>query len=122
MLRRAPFAEHVLGSRGQDLDVQDDVAVLFRAAAESDPPVFAPHVVRRLLARAPDPELLGVQDWQRGLRADEVAVIFGSVPPTRRQWLLRADEIARAWGRALLGPEGIVQTVLGPDAPPNLPH
>jgi len=113
------FAQHVLPNRADDQAVRDYVARLFTGAGGKP---FSPRLLQHVLDHAPDPELLGVADWQRGLRADEVAVIYGEVSPSRNDWLLRADEIARAWGRPLFGPGGLVADVLGPDAPGNLPE
>jgi hypothetical protein len=76
-------------------------------------------LVQRLLDEAPRPEQVGVDDWNRPLRADEVAEIWGAPmegPDTRRRWLLRADEIARAWGRPLFGPGGVLSDMTLDDA------
>lgn len=54
------------------------------------------------------------------LQADEVAEIWGAPmegPDVREQWLARADEIARAWGRGLYGHGGGL--LAGVDAKPD---
>ena len=125
MFRRPGLADLVTGihSRHQ-LPDHDDTLVrtlvdqVFQGSDGAQP--LDPRLVRQLLHHAPDREFLGAHDMNRGLRADEIAAIFGVTPPTRRHWLLRADEIARAWGRPLLGNDGLVQA-LGPDAPGDLP-
>jgi hypothetical protein len=104
----------------QDTDLRRLVDQVFQGRGAA--PSFDPRLVRQLLDRAPDPELAGVEDFApRALRADEVAMIWGQPSASRRTWLLRADEIARAHGRALFGPDGLVAEVLGPDAPGDLP-
>uniref|UniRef100_UPI003F4931A0 hypothetical protein n=1 Tax=Amycolatopsis sp. CA-151526 TaxID=3239921 RepID=UPI003F4931A0 len=70
-----------------------------------------PELVEEVLDRAPRPGQVGLDDWGRPLRADEVAAIWGTPmegPDTRLRWLRRADEIARAWGRPLFGPGGLL--------------
>ncbi|MEO6087752.1 MAG: hypothetical protein ABIQ18_32035 [Umezawaea sp.] len=120
-----PYSHHVLPDRGDDVHVRTLVDHMFMGGpgALGTHPRLHPRLVRQLLDRAPDPEFLGVEDWApRALRVDEVAAIYGRTPPTRDAWLLRADEISRAWGRGLLGPGGLVAELLGPDAPGHLPH
>jgi len=122
-LSEGPFNNYVLPSRGDDFTVRSLVDSVFQGGegVHGHIPPFHPRLVRQLLDHAPDPEFLGVHRWNRSLRADEIAVEFGERPPSRHTWLLRADEIARAWGRPLLGPDGVVAEVLGPDAPGHLP-
>jgi hypothetical protein len=118
------YSKHILPSRADEFGVRRMVDSVFTGGTGIGG-TFAPfdaRLLRQLLDHAPDPELLGVCDWQRGLRADEIAAIYGETPPTREAWLLRADEMARAWGRPLLGRGGLVDEVLGPDAPGNLPE
>jgi hypothetical protein len=67
--------------------------------------------VQYLLDAAPRPGQVGVDDWTRPLRADEIAEIWNTPmegPDTRLGWLRRADEIARAWGTPLFGPGGLL--------------
>lgn len=119
------FSRHVLPDHGDDIHVRTLVDHLYIGGpgALGSFPSLHPRLVRQLLDRAPDPEFLGVEDWApRALRVDEVATIYGRTPPTREAWLLRADEIARGWGRGLLGPAGLVAELLGSDAPGGLPH
>ena len=65
-----------------------------------------PAVLDRILAKAPQADRTGVDDWGRSLRADEEAIVWGEIPVDRRSWLERADEIATAWGKPLFGPTG----------------
>lgn len=116
LLRRdGEFGKHVLPAVADDMDLQSLVKVIF------DPqPVFPgwpvrpaehPDLVRQLLDRAPRPGQVGVDDWNRPLRADEVAEIWGAPmegPDTRLGWLRRADEVCRAWGKPLFGPGGLL--------------
>uniref|UniRef100_UPI003F498A2C hypothetical protein n=1 Tax=Amycolatopsis sp. CA-290885 TaxID=3239925 RepID=UPI003F498A2C len=113
--RGAKFGQHVRPSPADDLRIQFLVSVVF------DPqPLFPgwpcrppedPGLVQYVLDEAPRPEAIGVDDWNRRLRADEIAEIWGEPmegPDTRLGWLRRADEIARAWGRPLFGPGGVL--------------
>ncbi|WP_156757107.1 hypothetical protein [Actinokineospora pegani] len=122
-LLEGPYNRFRLPARGDDFAIWSLVDSVFLGAKglHGDFPPLHPRLLRQLLDHAPDPEFLGLHHHRRSLRADEIAVAFGDPPPTRRAWLLRADEVARAWGRPLLGPEGLVAEVLGPDAPGHLP-
>jgi hypothetical protein len=104
------FGDHVLPNPADDLLVRGLVDVVF-APSDGTPP-FAPQLVQQLLDRAPrPPEQTGVDDWNRPLRADEVAAIYGEpMTVTREQWLARADEVAAAWGRPLLGVGGLLDS------------
>jgi hypothetical protein len=113
--RGGRFGKHVRPSLPDDSDIQALVAIIF-----APEPMFPgwpcrepqdPALVQQLLDRAPRPEAIGVNDWSRPLRADEVAEIWGAPmegPDTRREWLRRADEVCRAWGRPLFGPGGLL--------------
>jgi hypothetical protein len=98
----------MLPSRADDLALQQLVRVIF---APSDPwQPGDPVLVQQLLNHAPQPTKVGVDDWNRPLRADEVAEVWGAPmegPYVRRTWLLRADEVARAWGQPLFGEGGL---------------
>lgn len=113
--RGGRFGAHVRPSYADDLQIQSLVQAVF-----APQPLFPgwpahqpedPELVRQLLDRAPQPEAIGVDDWSRPLRADEIAEIWGTPmegPDTRLGWLRRADEIARAWGKPLFGPGGLL--------------
>lgn len=115
LYRGGPFGQHALPSEADDMDLQLYVSVIF-----TPEPLFEgltcrdpedPALVQQLLDRAPRPDQIGVDDWHRRLRADEVAEIFGTPmegPNTRRRWLLRADEVCRAWGKPLFGEGGLL--------------
>lgn len=113
--RGGRYGAHARPSYADDLQIQSLVQAVF------DPkPLFPdwparqpedPALVQQLLDRALRPEAIGVDDWNRPLRADEIAEIWGAPmegPDTRRDWLNRADEIARAWGKPLFGPGGLL--------------
>ncbi|OLR92361.1 hypothetical protein [Actinokineospora bangkokensis] len=122
-LVEGPHNRYRLASRADDFTIWGLVETLFTGGRglHGDIPPLHPRLLRDLLSHAPDPEFLGVLAWRRALRADEIAVTFGDRPPGRAEWLLRADEVARAWGWGLLGEDGVVAVVLGPDAPGHLP-
>jgi hypothetical protein len=74
--------------------------------------------VQQLLDRAPQPDQIGANDWDRPLRADEIAEVWGTPmerPDTRLGWLRRADEVCRAWGKPLVGPSGLRPDMTLPD-------
>jgi hypothetical protein len=124
--RGGRFGQHVLPSRADDSFVQGLVKVVF-----APQPMFpggdccdpcAPEVVQQLLDHAPQTDRTGVDDWGRGLRADEIAAIYGEPMEgdpleVRINWLRRADELCRAWGRPLAGPGGLVPDMTLPDLP-----
>jgi hypothetical protein len=106
-----------------DLRIQELVRVVFAPEpmfpGMSTLPPEDPALVQQLLDEAPRPEQIGVDDWNRRLRADEVAEIWGAPmegPDTRLGWLRRADEIARAWGKPLFGPGGVLPDTTLDDA------
>jgi hypothetical protein len=79
--------------------------------------------VQQLLDKAPQPHRVEVDDWNRGLRANEIAEIWGAPmegPDVRLGWLRRADEIARAWGKPLVGPGGLLPGKTLLDLTPNV--
>ncbi|SFW13043.1 hypothetical protein [Amycolatopsis australiensis] len=109
VLHEGEFARHVRPSRADDELIIDLVEAIFAPRPPLEPCDLG--LVRQLVDRAPQPENIGVDDWNRPLRADEIAEIWGAPmegPDTREQWLARADEVARAWGRPLLGPDGLL--------------
>jgi hypothetical protein len=119
--RGGRHGQHDRPSAADDHDIQ----VLVQAVFAPEPlfpglpclPPEDPKLVRQLLDRAPRPAAIGVDDWARPLRADEVAEIWGTPmegPDTRAGWLRRADEVARAWGKPLFGPGGLL-----PDSTPE---
>lgn len=123
VLRRgAKFGQHVRPSRADDLMIERLVQAIFAPTSSTGWQPCDPRLVQQLLDRAPQPDQLGVDDWNRGLRADEIAEVWGAPmegPDTRGQWLRRADEIARAWGQTLFGPNGLRPDItLGDDPPP----
>jgi hypothetical protein len=111
--RGGRYGAHVLPSMADDLQIQSLVRAVFspQPLFPGQPAHQPPALVQQLLDRAPRPEVIGVDDWSRPLRADEVAEIWGEPmegPDTRLGWLRRADEIARAWGKPLFGPGGLL--------------
>lgn len=109
LLRGGAYGQHVLPSEADDMRVQSMVQAIFTPGASGQPE--DPQLVQRLLDYAPQPDRIGVDDWGRGLRADEVAEIWGTPmegPDTRGNWLRRADEICRAWGKPLFGTGGLL--------------
>jgi hypothetical protein len=113
--RGGRYGQHVRPSQADDREIQRLVQAVF-APQPLFPGLACPSpedsvLVRQLLDRAPRPDQIGVDDWNRPLRADEVAEIWGEPmegPDTRLNWLRRADEIARVWGTPLFGPSGLL--------------
>jgi hypothetical protein len=115
--RGGRYGHHVLPDRAEDMEIEHLVQVIF-----APQPMFPgqpgyqpgdPVLVQQLLDRAPQTDRTGVDDWDRPLRADEVAEIWGTPMmgdplDVRIAWLRRADEICRAWGQPLAGPGGLV--------------
>ncbi|MGI5507385.1 hypothetical protein [Lentzea sp. CA-135723] len=113
--RGGRYGQHVRASEPEDYELQRRIAAIF--APEPlfpdlpSPTPEAREAALRLLEYAPQPGRIGVDDWDRPLRADEHAEIWGAPMEgvnTRREWLVRADEICRAWGRPLCGPGGLL--------------
>jgi hypothetical protein len=123
LCRSGRYGQHVRPSDDDDQNIQALVQAVF-----APKPLFPdlparqpedPTLVRQLLDHAPRPEAVGVDDWNRPLRADELAEIWGAPmegPDTRAGWLRRADEIARAWGKPLFGPGGLLPDTTLEDA------
>jgi hypothetical protein len=114
--RGGRFGQHVLPNRADDMQVEQLVRVVFQPQ-----PMFPgqpchdpcdPVLVQQLLNHAPQTDRTGVDDWDRPLRADEIAEIWGAPMEgdpldVRIAWLRRADELCRAWGKPLAGPDGL---------------
>ncbi|WP_335992348.1 hypothetical protein [Glycomyces sp. MUSA5-2] len=112
-VRGREAGRHVLPSRAQDASLRALVDDLFEPALTEARregirrgKAGDAEALERLLDRAPNAAETGVDDAGRGLREDEVALVFGDVPVDRRTWLERADEYAAAWGRPLFGAGG----------------
>lgn len=113
--RGGRYGQHVRASLPEDYELQRRIAAVF-APEPLFPGLPCPIPEERaaalkLLDYAPQPGRVGVDDWDRPLRADEAAEIWGAPMEgvnTRREWLARADEICRAWGRGLFGPGGLL--------------
>jgi len=115
-LYEGSYSRYVRPARADDELIQQLVATIFEPSApwKSEDP----RLVQQLLDRAPQPNQIGVDDWDRPLRADEIAEIWGAPmegPDTRFGWLRRADEICRAWGKPLVGPGGLRPDLTLPD-------
>jgi hypothetical protein len=109
--RGGHHGQFVLPSRVDDEEVQHLVRVLFAPTSPGLEPC-APVLIQQLLRAAPQTDRTGVDDWNRPLRADEMAEIWGTPMEgdpldVRIAWLRRADELCRAWGWSLVGPEGL---------------
>lgn len=103
------FGRHAVEPRHHDQEILSLVEVLFAPTDKAYEPLDRA-LVRQLLDYAPRPDQLGVKDWDRKLRADEVAAVHGQeYTISRDAWLRRADEACRAWGRPLLGEGGLVE-------------
>jgi hypothetical protein len=107
-----PFGHHHLPGHAAELAARSDIERFYepglrewrRAQDRPSRDIGTVDDLERIIARAPQPALLGVDDWGRAMRADEEAFMWGDDPPARRPWLERVDEIAAAWGRPLFGP------------------
>ena len=67
-----------------------------------------PRLVQQLLDHAP---------MTHGAGAGRIGGTLADDLDTRRSWLRRADEVCRAWGRPLCGPDGLARGIaLGPTA------
>jgi hypothetical protein len=116
--RGGRYGQHVLPSHAADLDLQQYVHVIFAPEplfpGWAHRPAEDPALVQQLLDQAPRTDAIGVDDWHRPLRADEVAKIWGEPmegPDTRLTWLRRADEVCRAGGKPLFGPGGLLPEI-----------
>ncbi|MGH3171505.1 MAG: hypothetical protein ACRDN0_37295 [Trebonia sp.] len=110
VLRRGgAYGQHVLPSEADDMNVRFLVEIIFAPSPPGQP--GDPRLVQQLLDHAPKPDQIGAGDWDRPLRADEVAEVWGAPmegPGVRENWLRRADEVCRAWGKPLFGPGGLL--------------
>ncbi|GLY54847.1 hypothetical protein [Lentzea sp. NBRC 102530] len=113
--RGGRYGQHVRASEAEDDDLQRRIAAIFaprpRFPGQPCPVPEDREAALKLLDRAPQPDQIGVDDWDRPLRADEIAEIWGTPTEginTRREWLTRADEICRAWGKPLFGAGGLL--------------
>src|SRR6266568_5245426 len=114
--RGGPYGQHVLPGHADDMKVHQLVEAIF-----APKPLFPglpchqpcdPVLVQQLLDHAPQTDRTGVDDWDRPLRADEIAEVWGAPMEgdpldVRIAWLRRADELCRAWGRPLTGINGL---------------
>lgn len=129
--RGARYGQHVLPSHADDLQIQSLVQAVF-----APQPLFPnlpgyqpcdPVLVRQLVDHAPQTDRTGQDDWNRPLRADEVAEIWGEPMEgdpldVRISWLRRADEVCRAWGRPLAGLGGLAPEMTLPPATDQNPE
>lgn len=115
--RGGRYGQHVLPGRADDMRVEQLVQVIFQPEPMfpgwpcSEP--LDPQLVQQLLDYAPQTDKTGIDDWNRSLRADEIAAIYGETMEgdpldVRINWLRRADELCRAWGVPLAGAGGLV--------------
>ena len=72
VLRRGgPYGRYVRPSEADDLNIRFLVETIFAPSPPWQPE--DPQLVQQLLDRAPRPERTGADDWDRPLRADELA-------------------------------------------------